>query len=151
VLPYRRSQAGALELLVMSSRQIHREVNRLNRERRSSGGSDRRELKQTEIAIREIVAVIEQGGFHRALLALEAKRATLQESLAKSPADMPDLDPNIAKLYRRKVARHSEALDHPEDRHGAHPLRSDHPRRARLPAVQRLKRRLAVPPAEQAL
>ena len=31
------------------------------------------------------------------------------------------------------------------------PLRSRHPRRARLPAVQRLRRRAALPPAEQAL
>jgi len=67
--------------------------------------------------------VIEQGGFHRALLdrltVLEAKQAALRESLAKAPADVPDLHPNIAELYRRKVARLSKALDHPDDRHEA--------------------------------
>ncbi len=99
------------------------ETNRLNREHRSSAESDRHELEQTESAIREIVAVIEQGGFHRALLdrltVLEAKQASLQESLAKAPADMPDLHPNIAELYRRKIARLSQALDHPDDRYEA--------------------------------
>jgi hypothetical protein len=67
--------------------------------------------------------VIEQGGFHRALLdrltVLEAKQAALRESLAKAPADVPDLHPNIAESYRRKVARLSEALDHPGDRYEA--------------------------------
>ncbi|ADH88105.1 Resolvase domain protein [Ancylobacter novellus DSM 506] len=99
------------------------ETNRLNRERRASSESDRQELAQVETAIREIVAVIEQGGFHRALLdrltVLEAKQAELQESLARAPVDVPDLHPNIAELYRRKVERLSEALDHPEDRYEA--------------------------------
>lgn len=96
------------------------ETNRLNRERRASSESDRYEFVQVETAIGEIVAVIEQGGFHRALLdrltVLEAKQADLQERFAKAPVDDPDLHPNIAELYRRKVERLSEALDHPEDR-----------------------------------
>lgn len=83
------------------------ETNRLSREHRSSAESDRHQLAQTATAIREIVAVIEQGGFHRALLdrltVLEAKQVALQESLAKAPADVPDLYPNIAELYRRRV------------------------------------------------
>lgn len=32
---------------------------------------------------------------------------------------MPDLHPNIAELYRRKVARLSEAHDHPDDKYEA--------------------------------
>ncbi|RTL86073.1 recombinase family protein, partial [Ancylobacter aquaticus] len=99
------------------------ETNRLNRERRVSSESDRQELTQVEASIREIVAVIEQGGFHRALLDrltfLEAKQLELQERLAKAPLDVPDLHPNIAELYRRKVERLSDALDHPEDRYEA--------------------------------
>ncbi len=80
-------------------------------------------MRKTEAAIREIVTVIEQGGFHRALLdrltVFETKQAALQESLARAPAYVPDLHPNIAELYRRKVARLSEALDHPDDRYAA--------------------------------
>jgi hypothetical protein len=37
------------------------------------------------------------------------------------------------------------------DRRPAHPLRSRYPRRARIPAVQRLRRGLALPSAQQAL
>jgi site-specific DNA recombinase len=43
------------------------ETNRLNRERRSSAESIRRELAESARAIAEIVRVIEQGGWHRAL------------------------------------------------------------------------------------
>ena len=118
-----KNRLMAPEKAAEAMRAFAEETNRLNRERRSSGESNRRELEQTETTIREIVAVIEQGGFHRALLnrltVLETKQSALQESLAKAPADVPDLHPNIAELYRRKVARLSEALDHPEDRYEA--------------------------------
>ena len=30
--------------------------------------------------------------------------------------DLPDLHPNIAEIYRRKVERLAEALNHPDDR-----------------------------------
>ncbi|RTM01729.1 recombinase family protein [Ancylobacter aquaticus] len=113
----------APEKAAEAMRAFAEETNRLNRERRSSGETDRRELEKTDAAIREIVAVIEQGGFYRALLdrltVLESKQAALQESLATTPSDIPDLHPNIAELYRRKVARLAEALDHPDDRYEA--------------------------------
>ncbi len=118
-----KNRLMAPEKAAEAMRAFAEETNRLNRERRSSAESDRDQLMQTEAAIREIVTVIEQGGFHRALLdrltVLEAKQAALQESLAKAPVDVPDLHPNIAELYRRKVARLSEALDHPDDRYEA--------------------------------
>jgi phosphoenolpyruvate synthase/pyruvate phosphate dikinase len=43
------------------------ETNRLNRTRRLSANTNRRDLAETEKAIREIVRIIEQGGWHRAL------------------------------------------------------------------------------------
>ena len=43
---------------------------------------------------------------------LEAHQDELNERLAAAPADLPD-------IYRRKVARLPEALDHPEDRDAA--------------------------------
>ena len=33
--------------------------------------------------------------------------------------DIPDIHPNVADIYRRKVARLADALNHPEDRHEA--------------------------------
>ena len=50
---------------------------------------------------------------------LEARPDELNERLAAAPADLPDIHPNIADVYRRKVARLAEALDHPEDRDAA--------------------------------
>ena len=41
--------------------------------------------------------------------------------LAAVPADLPYIHPNIADIYRSKVERLAEALDHPEDRTRRHP------------------------------
>ncbi len=54
-----------------------------------------------------------------ALRELEARQDELNERLSTAPADLPDIHPNIADVYRRKVARLAEALDHPEDRDAA--------------------------------
>ncbi len=50
---------------------------------------------------------------------LEARQDELNEKLAAGPADLPDIHPNIADIYRRKVGRLAKALDHPEDRDAA--------------------------------
>ena len=47
---------------------------------------------------------------------LEARQDELNERLSAAPADLPDIHPNIGNIYRRKVARLADALDHPEDR-----------------------------------
>ena len=99
------------------------ETNRINRERRASGASDRKELAQVEKKIASMIAVIEDGGYVRGMVdrlrELEARQDELNERLAAVPADLPDIHPNIADVYRRKVARLAEALDHPEDRDAA--------------------------------
>ncbi len=68
-------------------------------------------------------AVIEDGGYVRGMVdrlrELEARQDTLNERLSAAPADLPDIHPNIADIYRRKVARLAEALNHPEDRDAA--------------------------------
>jgi site-specific DNA recombinase len=67
----------------------------LNRQRRSSAESTRRELAETAKAIAEIVRVIEQGGWHRALFdrltELEAKQGNLTARLSNGPQDVPDI------------------------------------------------------------
>ena len=99
------------------------ETNRINRERRASGASDRKELAQVEKKIAAMIAVIEDGGYVRGMVdrlrELEARQDELNERLSAAPADLPDIHPNIADVYRRKVARLAEALDHPEDRDAA--------------------------------
>jgi hypothetical protein len=45
---------------------------------------------------------------------LEQRRAEIEARLAEAPADVPDIHPNIAELYRAKVIRLSETLANPE-------------------------------------
>ena len=96
------------------------ETNRLNRERRASGASDRKELAEVEKKIATMIAVIEDGGYVRGMVdrlrELEAKQDELRERLAAVPADIPDIHPNVAAVYRRKVARLADALNDPADR-----------------------------------
>ena len=96
------------------------ETNRLNRERRTSGETDRKELAQVEKKIAEIVTAIEDGAYSRALgerlRKLEARQDELTERLSTVPADIPDVNPNIAAVYSRKVERLSEALRRPQER-----------------------------------
>ena len=50
---------------------------------------------------------------------LEARQDELRERLATAPADIPDIHPNVAGLYRRKVERLAEALRDPQERNEA--------------------------------
>jgi hypothetical protein len=40
----------------------------------------------------------------------------IEQALNQAPLDVPDVHPNVAELYRRKVERLTEALNDPEDR-----------------------------------
>ena len=95
------------------------ETNRLNRERRQSEDATRRELADTAKAIAEIVRVIEQGGYRRALSTrlteLETKQDGLTARLSDVPNNTPDIHPNIAETYRRRIERLTDALSHPDD------------------------------------
>jgi len=50
---------------------------------------------------------------------LEAKQDQINERLARPPIDVADIHPNVAELYRRKVACLADALNHLDDRHEA--------------------------------
>ena len=50
------------------------------------------------------------------LCELEARQDELNARLATVPADIPDIYPNVAGIYRRKVARLADALDNSGDR-----------------------------------
>lgn len=99
------------------------ESNRLNHRRRASEVADRTELAQVEKAIAGLVTPAEQGCGTRALVdrlvELEAKEDVIRARLAAVPVDLPDVHPNIAQIYRRKVERLAEALDDPQERNEA--------------------------------
>ena len=113
----------APEAAAEAMRAYAEETNRLNRERRANGESDRKELAGIEKKIADIVAAIEDGGYTRALMnrlrELEARQDELRERLATASADIPDVHPNVAGLYRRKVERLAEALRDPRERAAA--------------------------------
>ena len=76
-----------------------------------------------EKKIDEIVTAIHETGFRRALTdrlhKFEARHEELQQRLAAVPPKIPDIHPNIAGIYARKVARLAEALEKPDERDAA--------------------------------
>jgi len=123
VLSGLKDRLMAPETAAEAMRAYAEETNRLNRERRASGATDRKELADVGKKIATMVAVIEDGGYTRGMMdrmrELEARQDELNERLAAIPADLPDIHPNIADIYRRKIERLAEALNHPEDRDAA--------------------------------
>ena len=115
-----RDKLMAPEAAAEAMKAYAEETNRLNRERRASGATDRKELAGIEKKIAAMVAVIEDGGYARGMMdrmrELEARQDEIEERLSTVPADMPDIHPKIADIYRRKVERLAEALADPRDR-----------------------------------
>lgn len=71
----------------------------------------------------------DHGRGHRALIGadedLERQKAEITGRVALAPTDVPDLHPNIATLYRKRVEQLTQALDDHEDgRPAAEALRS---------------------------
>jgi len=119
VLTGLRERMMTPDMAAEAMRAYAKETNRLNRERRNTAEASRRELAETAKAIAEIVRVIEQGGWHRALsdrlTQLEAKQDSLTARLSDVPQDIPDIHPGIAETYRRRIERLTVALAHPDD------------------------------------
>jgi site-specific DNA recombinase len=113
----------APEIVAEAMRAYAEETNRLNRERRTNAEADRKAVADIERKLKDIVIAIEDGGYTRTLSdrlrELEAQQDKITERLTYAPVDIPDIHPNIADIYRRKVARLADALNHPEDRYEA--------------------------------
>ena len=120
VLAGLRDRLMAPEEAAEAIRAYTEETNRLNRKRRASGANDRKELADVEKKMAAMIAVIEDGGYVRGMVdrlrELEARQDDLNARLARVPADIPDIHPNVAGIYRRKVARLADALDNPGER-----------------------------------
>ncbi|KND59713.1 hypothetical protein BVER_00450c [Candidatus Burkholderia verschuerenii] len=130
-----RVLAGLKEKLVSSAavaeavRAYADEMNRLNRDRRTQTATDRKALSKIEKAIAGIMAAIEDGLYQPSMKArmedLERQKVEIAERLAQAPADLPDVHPNVANLYRLRVERLADALDDPDGgRQAAEALRS---------------------------
>lgn len=95
-------------------RAYHQEMNRRNHERRAQTDANRLAIPKIERAINGIMTAIEDGMYQPAMKArmaeLERQKAEVAARLRDAPADLPDVNPNVAELYRRKVARLADAL-----------------------------------------
>jgi site-specific DNA recombinase len=105
------------------------EMNRLNHDRRAQAATDEKTLAKVERAITGIIAAIEDGMYQPSMKArmddLERQKAEIVARFAEAPADVPDIHPNIANVYRLHIERFTEALDDPEvGKEAAEALRS---------------------------
>ena len=96
------------------------ETNRLNHAQRADRSATESKLAKIKKSKADIVDAIENGRYSETLmdrlLDLEAEEKVLKAAMAEAPADVPDIHPNIAGIYAKKVERLAEALNRPEDR-----------------------------------
>ena len=130
-----RVLAGLKDRLVSSEavaeavRAYAEEMNRLNHDRRARAETDHRALHKIERAVAGIMAAIEDGLYQPSMKArideLERQKAEITQRLSEALADIPDMHPNIANVYRKNVGRFTEALADPDGgREAAEALRS---------------------------
>jgi site-specific DNA recombinase len=105
------------------------EMNRLNHDRRAQVETDHRALQKIERAVAGIMAAIEDGLYQPSMKTrmdeLERQKAEITARQSQVPANIPDMHPNIANVYRKNVARFTEALADPDGgREAAEALRS---------------------------
>ena len=100
--------------------EFYREINRLRLQQSATQDVKRQELTRIEQRIRRIVDAIADGAPARALkdelLALEDRQETLQAAMREAPKPAPLIHPNLAEIYRRKVAMLHDALEDTETR-----------------------------------
>ena len=120
----RRALAGLQDKLVSADavaravRAYVEQTNRQNQERRAQGEVDRQALEKIDRAIQGIMRAIEDGMYQPSMKTrmeeLEREKAEITARLSETPADVPDVHPNIAELYRAQVARLTDALASPD-------------------------------------
>ena len=94
--------------------EFFREVNRLRHAESAQLEAARAELRTIERRNQRIVDAIADGAAPKALVAelgkLESRRDELQALLSEAKAPQPLVHPNLAEVYRRKVAELHEAI-----------------------------------------
>ena len=110
-------------------RAYHEEMNRQNQARRAQAEADRKAFAKIERAIAGIIAAVEDGLYQPTMKArlaeLERQKAEIEARLRAAEPELPDVNPNVAELYRRKVKHLAEALaEDPSSQEAAVALRS---------------------------
>lgn len=93
------------------------QVNAANREQRAQAELDRRSLEKIERSIAGIISAIEDGMYQPSMKArlsdLERQRDELRDKRVEDSQVVPYIHPNVAELYRRRVAYLVDALKDP--------------------------------------
>lgn len=97
------------EAVAEAVRAYHEEMNRQNQAHRAQAEADRKALAKIERAIAGIIAAVEDGLYQPTMKArlaeLERQKAEIEARLRAAEPELPDVNPNVAELYRRKVRR----------------------------------------------
>ncbi|MPY76160.1 MAG: hypothetical protein GEU87_18100 [Alphaproteobacteria bacterium] len=118
VLAGLRDKLVSPESVARAALAFYETLNRENRDRRAQADADRQTLAKVERAIQSIVKAIEDGMYQPVMKArmdeLHAQKAEIEARLREALADIPDINPNIAELYRKEICRITELLDDPD-------------------------------------
>ncbi|UZK69766.1 hypothetical protein OKW76_01460 [Sphingomonas sp. S1-29] len=110
----------APDMVTEAIRGFVEETNRLNHTQRATRSAANAKLTRIKKGKSDIVDAIENGRYSETLmdrlLGLEAEEKILKAAMQLFPADTPDIHPNIAGIYAKKVERLAEALNRPADR-----------------------------------
>ena len=95
--------------------EFHRELNRLASEQDAHRDCVTRDLAKTKREIGRVIEAIKAGvpgaAVKDEMKALEARRSDLVDQLKGAPPAVPRLHPNVAAVYREKIAKLREALN----------------------------------------
>jgi site-specific DNA recombinase len=120
-----RQSLMAPDLVAEFVREFRAEINRCRHEVELGVSLKRREIDEVSRKLNGLIDAIAEGlrtvGLKEKLESLEARKAEIERELAAAPAVAPRLHPNLAEVYRKKVANlaaaladrttHSEALE----------------------------------------
>jgi hypothetical protein len=119
-----RALTGLKEKLVSADavaeavRAYHEALNREKQDQRAQSSADRHTLAKVERTIKSIITAIEDGMYQPSMKArmddLERQKAEITAGLAVETPPLPDVNPNIAEIYRHKVQHRSVALADPK-------------------------------------
>jgi DNA invertase Pin-like site-specific DNA recombinase len=100
--------------------ELHRELNRQAAEQDVHRDRAKHDLEKTDREIRRLIEAIKAGipgaAVKNEMMTLEARRHDLLAQLQAAPPPMPRLHPNLAEVYRRKIANLGEALNDEQTR-----------------------------------
>ena len=120
ILDALKERLMAPELVKEFIAEYHAEINRQTHSAELEVGVRRRELEDVTRKLAGLVEAIADGlrapGLQARLDELEQRRARLAAAIAAAPQPAPRLHPNLAELYRQKVANLRAALTDPTTR-----------------------------------